>query len=344
MTDSVFDADLGTRTRRNERTWRLFLVLVSLVTLLPFIGVPWAEHVAPKSDASLQTMVLLSFIFIASNFHVAATGWFYTDPKLRPHIRARPVRFVVAPVLLIAGSALLFQFASQAQRAYLLAAFLCWQLWHYQKQNVGLLSFVAAGTQTGPLSVWERRTLMLAAVAGILGFFSVSEFSQSPMAPRLAQLHQLGALVYLLVPIALAIAVIRTPALRRSRLRLAYLLLGASFFLPTFIFSDQMSATMGYAMAHGLQYLVFMGVVAAGRPRPAMAFAVLVSLGAFGAAALDAARDAGDRADLSYGFALYGAFLGVVMAHFVLDADIWRLREPFQRAYMRARFYFVFDH
>jgi len=31
------------------------------------------------------------------------------------------------------------------------------------------------------------------------------------------------------------------------------------------------------------------------------------------------------------------------MAHFVLDAGLWRLRQPFQRRYMRERFHFVFD-
>jgi len=41
--------------------------------------------------------------------------------------------------------------------------------------------------------------------------------------------------------------------------------------------------------------------------------------------------------------AMKGLFVGAVMAHFVLDAGIWRLREAFQRGYMRKNFYFVFD-
>ena len=36
--------------------------------------------------------------------------------------------------------------------------------------------------------------------------------------------------------------------------------------------------------------------------------------------------------------AAFGAYLGLVMWHFVLDAGIWRLREPFQRQYMTERF------
>ena len=150
----------------------------------------------------------------------------------------------------------------------------------------------------------------------------------------------LGAAVYLALPVALGIAIAKVPALRTNRLRLAFLLIGASFFVPTFVFGDQRSALVGYAVAHGLQYLVFMGVVSAGRPKPGFSLALLLGIATMGAVLLNAAMDLEDK---PHGFALYGAFLGVVMAHFVLDAGIWRLREPFQRGYMRERFYFVFQ-
>jgi hypothetical protein len=42
-------------------------------------------------------------------------------------------------------------------------------------------------------------------------------------------------------------------------------------------------------------------------------------------------------------YGLFRAFIGVTMSHFVPDAGIWRLREPFQRRYMRKRFFFIFD-
>jgi hypothetical protein len=31
---------------------------------------------------------------------------------------------------------------------------------------------------------------------------------------------------------------------------------------------------------------------------------------------------------------LFGGYLGAVMAHFVIDAGLWRLRDPFPRAFM----------
>ena len=40
----------------------------------------------------------------------------------------------------------------------------------------------------------------------------------------------------------------------------------------------------------------------------------------------------------AWGKTLYGAYLGIVMWHFVLDAGVWKLSQPFQRGYMSARF------
>src|SRR5262245_13972098 len=161
MTDGVLDGAVHSpRIRKHAGIWRLFLMLVSLATLFPFAALPYAQHVIPGTETAQSLVVAV--IFVGANFHVAATGWFYTDAAMHPLFRARPLRYLVVPALLVAGSAAVFQFAPPVLRPWLLAAFFCWQLWHYQKQNVGLLSFVAAGTDGVPLTSWERRTLMLA--------------------------------------------------------------------------------------------------------------------------------------------------------------------------------------
>jgi hypothetical protein len=338
MSDSVLSAHYAPAVRERP-AWRLFLLAAAAATLLPLALVPWAHRLAPDSESALRLLVVLNFI--GANFHVATTGWFYTDAEMRPHFRAHPWRYLIVPVALIAGSALAFEFVPAPLRGWLLLGFLSWQLWHYQKQNVGLLSFVAAGTGSGPLSVWERRTLMLSAVAAILGFFSLNPIGLPGLSTEFAWAHRLGGLVYLLSPIALAITLVKVPALRRSPLRLCFLIIGAAFFLPTYLFDNATSATLGYAIAHGLQYLVFMGVVALKR-RPLVSLAVMAAIGAAGAVLLNAGIMAPD-AGLPWGNALYGAFVGTVMAHFVLDAGIWRLREPFQRKYVRERFAFVFS-
>ena len=76
---------------------------------------------------------------------------------------------------------------------------------------------------------------------------------------------------------------------------------------------------------------------------PVASLVLLAAISTLGALALNAAVVAADISDFAYGYAVYGAFIGIVMTHFVLDAGIWRLRERFQRGYMRERFSFVFD-
>ena len=339
MSDSVLIADHAPGVRTGPLAWPLFLIAAAAATLLPLAIVPWADRLAPDSESALRLLVTLNFL--GANFHVATTGWFYADPQMRGHFRAQPRRYLIVPALLIVASALAFEFVPAPLRGWLLLGFLSWQLWHYQKQNVGLLSFVAAGTASGPLSLWERRTLMLSAVAGILGFFSLNPIGLPSWAAEFAWAHRLGGAVYLLSPIAVAITIVKVPALRANPLRLAFLLMGAAFFLPTYLFDTATSATLGYAIAHGLQYLVFMAVVA-GKRRPLASLALMAAIGGAGAVLLNAGIMAPD-AGLPGGNALYGAFIGTVMAHFVLDAGIWRLREPFQRGYMRERFAFVFN-
>jgi hypothetical protein len=343
MTDTVTSATLESLgTRRRAGQWRLFLTLVALATFLPFVIAPLAASGLQSSTSVIYTYSAI--LFLGANFHVALTGWFLTDPEMRAHFRSRPLRYFVVPGILILGTAAAFGLGGESTTHYLLVPFAAWLLWHYQKQNIGLLGFIAAGTDRAPLSVWERRTLMLAGIAGILGFFAVSEPSRLNLAAEFAFLHQVGVAVYLLVPFAFLAAVMTTPSLRTNRLRLLYFLAGSLFFLPSFIFTDQMAAVTGYALAHGLQYVVFMGFVSTSTRTSTMKLVVFLLAAAVVGVTLDYRFVIANVLANAYGLALLGALTGIVMAHFVMDAAIWRLREPFQRGYMRKKFSFVFDH
>jgi hypothetical protein len=342
MTISAYvDATHSLRTRSHRKVWHLFLALVSCASLLPFVAIPFAQHVIPKTSSAL--FVVTALIFFGANFHVASTGWFYTDPTMRSYFRTRPLRYLVVPCFLIVASAAAFYFLDPSLSSYLLIPFFCWQLWHYQKQNVGLLSFVAAGTDGGPLSSWERRTLALSALSGMLGLFQLLDIGLPGLFSEFASLHRIGAAILCLLPIAFCLAVVKNPALRTNWLRLTFFLFGTLFFLPLFIFSDFASATLGYALGHGLQYLVFIGFVGAGKKNAIVSLATLLVVGTVGAVVLNAALLAPDWLASPSCRALFGAFYGAVMTHFVVDAGVWRLREAFQRSYMREKFYFVFS-
>lgn len=332
MTDAVFTPS-AVAGRKHAGTWQLFLGLLAAVTVLPFLLVPVVARMVPDGSPVLYVYGLI--LFLSTNFHVASTGWFFTDREMRGHLAAHPVRYAVAPLGVIAACVVGFQWLGPVVADGIAMVFIGWLLWHYQKQNLGLLSFVAAGSDGVPLSPWERRTLMLTGVAGVAGVFSATQVAPAWLAREAALLHQLGGLLYLLVPVAAALAIVRSASLRTNRLRLFFFLLGAAFYLPVYLFADPVSAITGSATAHGLQYLVFMGTVSGSGQRSLRPVLVMLAIAAAGALALNGAADAGGL--------LKGLFVGGVMAHFIVDAGIWRLRGPFQRGYMRRKFFFVFE-
>jgi hypothetical protein len=342
MTDSVTNVAFGqTGLRKHAVEWHRFLALVLLVTLLPFAVAPLVTHTTLGGE--VPAYVYLTMFFFGANFHVALTGWFYTDPEMRTHFRSRPLRYYVIPALLVAGTAAVFGFGGQTVAKYLLVPVGAWQIWHYQKQNVGLLSFVAAGTGDAPLSRWERHTLALAAIAGILGFSVAAGVAPEQLLREARWAHQLGLAVYILVPLAFCAALATTPSLRTNGLRLLFLSIGTLIFAPTFIFSDTLSAFYSYAIAHGLQYVLFMGYVVTGKAASGESLLKLIVIVSCAGIILDRGDEFVHLLGTPWGLAVFGAFTGVTMSHFVLDAGLWRLREPFQRAYMRKRFFFIFD-
>jgi hypothetical protein len=105
-----------------------------------------------------------------------------------------------------------------------------------------------------------------------------------------------------------------------------------------FVFGSPYAAVGGMTIAHGLQYLLLIGLVAAGNgqlPGRAIRLAVVCNVALIGGLALSAASHLHGAAFA--GRLAFGAYLGVVMAHFVIDANLWRLRDPFPRAFVASR-------
>jgi hypothetical protein len=106
------------------------------------------------------------------------------------------------------------------------------------------------------------------------------------------------------------------------------------FSLPIFVFGSPYAAVGGMTVAHGLQYLVLVGLIA-GRGRGAARGLRVVALGnvaLLGGILLSAASHLHNSAPA--GRLLFGAYLGAVMAHFVIDAGLWRMRDHFPKMFM----------
>ncbi|MEY9845319.1 hypothetical protein [Streptacidiphilus sp. MAP5-3] len=309
------------------------------VLLLTVGSLVAAVVAAPASDAP-EGATLGGLLFLGSSVHVASSAWFWTVPAVRRFMLARRVRYVVAPVGLVVVTAVLGALVPQGPFALLLLAFFAWQFFHFQKQNLGLAALASVAYGAGSLRRGERAAINVAGVAGIAGLLCRPELLQiaGPL-PRLDAFFPVAAGLFAAAAGYGAVQVLRRPAAERPWQALALQATALLFFLPVFLFDSPYAAVAGLTVAHGFQYLVMMALVAgggaAGRIPRWTALALLLNIALLLGVVLNLASHlhGGGPAER----ALYGAYLGAVMAHFVIDAGLWRLRDEFPRTFLRER-------
>src|SRR5215469_3149550 len=319
-------AEADRRTGFAGRSWPRVTVALTAGSLVSVI------LLAPPADAP-PIRALSWLIFVGSSVHVASTGWLFTLPAVRGYAKAHLTRCVWVPAGLIGGAAVVAALMTPAAFQWLLLPYFWWQFYHYQKQNVGMAALAAAALQVRGLGKTERWSLVLAGVA-TLGVLAAD--------PKLVGLRvQLGwpwlrtaALAVFILAVASGVAALaRRPAAARPNGYCAVYLTSLLFGLPAFVFASPYAAVGGMTVAHGLQYLLLIALIAcqAGPPRP-VRLALLANIALIGGALLSAASHLHNSTQP--GRLLFGAYLGVVMVHFVIDAGIWRMRDPLARSFI----------
>jgi len=276
-------------------------------------------------------------LFVGSSVHVAATGWLFTDPGLRAHVAGRRSRYLWAPVGLLATGALLAVTLNPRTMAWVLLPLLAWQLHHFQKQNLGQAALVTASLGLSSLRPHERRAICTTGAAGIAGVCAHPALLQLDVRLPLSGYLALAATLLLALGVAAgSYALARRPGSDRPATFCAVYGLALLFPLPIFLFTSPYAAVAGMTMAHGLQYLLLMGLLAAGtRRRRLCAVPALWAIAVLGGMALNQAshlHSSNWPLRLCFGF-----YLGFLAAHFVVDGGIWRLREPAVHAFLSER-------
>jgi hypothetical protein len=300
-------------------------------------GIAAAVMLAPAEEAPAGH-ALSWLLFVGSSVHVAATGWLLAVPEVRAHAQEHRARYVWVPLGFSAGGALAAGAIAPRSLEWLLLAFFAWQFLHFQKQNLGLVALAASSHGGSNLQYDERAALLVAGQAGTLAIVA---------RPRLLGLGiDLGVDVVFtaaaVVFSAAALAGVRAMLARRRDERagpvMAMYFTAFAFWLPVFVFRSPFAAVGGLVVAHGLQYLMLTGLIAASgratrdraRALAAAAFVVLVGAGVLSAASHLHGSGLSTRW-------LYGAYVGVVASHFVVDAGLWRLRDAFPRRFLASR-------
>jgi hypothetical protein len=310
------------------RAWRWLTVALT--------GGAFAVAVALAPPASAAPDRGLAWVlFVGSSAHVASTGWLYTLGDVRSYAASRPLRLRWVPAACLVSGALAAALVRPSSFAWLLLPFFGWQFFHFAKQNLGLAALAASSAGVVSLRPGERRALLASGAAGIGGLIARPALLQLRVDPRLGALFGVAALGFAAAVAAGAALLVRRPAAQRPAGFSVMYLMALLFSLPVFTCGSPYAAVGGMTAAHGMQYLLLVGLVAAGSGGRLVRLAVLGNVALLGGAALERASHLHAAAPAER--LLFGAYLGAVMAHFVIDAGLWRLRDPFPRAFLARR-------
>ena len=338
---------------KNLARKRWFLVALLICTWLP---IAFFIFVVPsRGELTGWAGIKTVFLFLGTA-HVPATLFFYLDKNFSGIIEKHPLRYIYIPIILIIVTGLLFAFASTVTQAFVLLAYWAWQAFHYGRQNVGIYAFASiAETGTGPRKE-EKLAIELGTILAILGTFKILGTAVSPQYLHGAfdLFYKIGFVAFFAVPV-FSLVVYLKYFKNTTFLKTCLFFTSVFFFLPVFISTDNNIGFLSYAMAHGLQYIIFMTVISAttGDSTQNYSYKSLAQLAVLLIIVGFAFWRVNDlktfeivKSTWAYGRAadfLFGAVLGATMSHFVVDADAWRLSLESRREYIKKRFSFVFE-
>ena len=248
-------------------------------------------------------------------------------------------------------------YTSAAAWTALLTGFLAWQLYHYQRQNYGLIAFAAQTAGFGRLPALLNWMLNFGVAGAVCNLIARSDVKGS-FASAIS--YDFSIALFVVSTVLLFKVLLTTPRLRADPPALIFTVLGWMFFLPTLVSTNELVGFWSYAIAHGAQYLIFMVVLSGNRKHGIVGLSVFVlvlglsvfvlvlglsvfvlvlglSVFVLVFAAMLVAFEHLNRSGAGL-----AAYTGIVMSHFLIDAKIWRLREPLQRSLIHQRFAFLF--
>jgi hypothetical protein len=331
---------------------RIFLFALLLCTWVPMAFFLLSSGIENSIYGFGGMRTALLFLGTA---HVPATIFFYIDKDFSEIVRNHKARYIYFPILLTIVTGLLFASANTIIQAYILLMFWAWQAFHYGRQNTGIYSFVSIATRGAPADKFERIMIELGTYCGIIGTFKILGMAVAPnyLHGLFGLLYRAGSVIFVAILLASIVVYVRNFRQTTPLLTIFYFTL-VCFFLPVFLSTDMNVAFYSYAIAHGVQYILFMTVVSlnfdpeGSSQKFKIASAVklvlitlLVGLLFYRAIDLKGVFT-GNTSVLRVVDFLLGAILGATMAHFVIDAGAWRLSQSLQRAYIGKRFGFVF--
>ena len=334
---------------------RTFALLMAGATLGPLalILVHRATEGLPQTCAG--TVIQLLTLIAAP--HVLATACLLFDRRDLAGITRPGLTIYAIPAALMAGNYVILLAAPLWAVTVYMLVYVHFSMWHFGRQNLGVMAFAARIGKGRAMDAFERRTVMAGVVAGVLGGYHM--FAPTLMLdpagwpldlarfdPIFSRLWYGGAAIFAALIPATAIHILRNRT-RYDGLSLALYLGCVFFFMPAYVSDHPLFLLVSWSTAHGVQYLIFVAYHAAGKAHGRLGLAALAPLAVFiaclvGGVALwrltGSVRDTGNADMIRI---LVATTTALTLAHYWIDAFLWKFGSAERRAWLVRTYQFL---
>jgi hypothetical protein len=323
------------------RTFQYSLLIVTLA--------PVTLALLPRSSDVLAVSTAIGLI---AGTHVFSTLYLYLTPDVFEGVPNWRSTVIVAPLVLMAAVFLFLLAMPTWSLLVFMLIYIHFGIWHFGRQNLGVLTFSARIGCERSMDLFERRTIMAGVIAGMCAAYTafapalmlhptIFPLDPSPVAPYFLKLWYLGAAIYIiLVPVAVYHAF--KERRKYDAPSLVLYLTSVIFFAPLFLTADPLIAVSSWAVAHGLQYLIFLAVHAGSRTRATLTglipIATLIVVAYVGYLLWNTYPEWGNETLVRIGAA---AVVAINLAHYWVDMFLWKFQTPERRKWLLAHYAFL---
>ncbi|PJI44430.1 hypothetical protein [Ferrovibrio sp.] len=337
-------------------TGRSFLLFMALATLGPVLLA--ASHLAMPGNVGLAGSSALRVLELLAAPHVFTTLYLLVDARELVGVPRPLLTLLVVPLLLMAATAAVLV----ASPLWMVTAFMLFYtffgMWHFGRQNFGVVAFATRISYRRPMARLERHALNAGNIAGLLAGYHIFApvmftlnrqtwpLDLSEIDPVFSLLRYGGLVIYaVLIPFTVYYLIANWR--RHEPFALVIFLGCVFFFLPTYLSTDPLLVLVAWAVAHGLQYVLILGLHAAGRATgraerfsvwPLLLFTLVVIGGVVlwrfsGRVQLD-----GDDTEVRVAVS---AVVAITLAHYWVERYLWKFSSPERRAWLEQSFRFL---
>jgi len=289
--------------------------------------------------------------------HVLATACLLFDRQDLAGISRPGVTIYAVPAALMAANYAILLAAPLWTVLIYMLIYVHFSMWHFGRQNLGVMAFAARIGKGRAMDAFERRTVMAGVLAGVLGGYHMFAptlmldvaawpLDVTPIDPVFSRLWYGGALIFaVLVPVT-AFHVVRHRD-RYDGLSLALYLGCVFFFVPAYLSDHPLFLLVSWSIAHGVQYLVFVAYHAAGKTHGRLGLSALVPAGIFiaclagGVVLWRLTRTVQATGDATTIRVLVATTTALTLAHYWIDAFLWKFGTPERRAWLARSYRFL---